>query len=92
MEGTCVFDPDCFATDLAEARPRLAACPFGAGPRNCIGEFFARVEMQIHLMVIARDLRLRLEDPQPAEFVAGMNLVSRRDFIVFPELKAPLGS
>jgi cytochrome P450 len=83
------FDPDRFDPAAADAQPRLATCPFGAGPRNCIGEFFARVEMQIHLMVIARELRLRLDDPEPAEFVAGMNLVSRHDFIMFPELKAP---
>jgi cytochrome P450 len=85
------FDPDRFAPALADARPRLATCPFGAGPRNCMGESFARVEMQIHLMVIARELRLRLEDPEPKDFVAGMNLVSSSDFIMFPEFKAPVG-
>jgi cytochrome P450 len=89
-QGPGEFDPDRFAPVLADARPRLATCPFGAGPRNCIGESFARVEMQIHLMVIARELRLRLEDPEPKDFVAGMNLVSRSDFIMFPELKAPV--
>ena len=30
-------------------RSRLAMCPFGAGPRNCIGEFLAQLEMQTHL-------------------------------------------
>jgi cytochrome P450 len=38
---------------------KLALCPFGSGPRKCIGELFARVEIQIHLMMFAKELRLR---------------------------------
>ena len=79
------FDPERF--NSGADRPSLAACPFGAGPRNCIGEFFARTEMQIHLMLIAKDLRLRYDDTKPAEMAAGMNLLSRKDFIMAPELK-----
>ena len=83
------FDPDRFSTELAEQRPRLSMCPFSVGPRNCIGEFFARVEMQIHIMLIARELRLRHDHPEPAEFSAGVNLLSRHHFIMQPQLRAP---
>jgi cytochrome P450 len=83
------FDPERFAGEESGERPRLSMCPFGAGPRNCIGEFFARVEMQIHMIVIARELRLRHEAAQPAGFVAGVNLLSRDNFLMRPELRSP---
>jgi len=82
------FEPDRFMSDAAEERPRLAMCPFGAGPRNCIGEFMARIEMQTHLMMVARELRLRRDDKGPAEMVAGTNLLSRHDFMMIPEFRA----
>jgi cytochrome P450 len=61
--------------------------PFSAGPRNCIGEFLARVEMQQHLMTMVPNLRLRYDLDQSPEIAAGVNLLSRHDFIMAPELK-----
>jgi cytochrome P450 len=81
------FDPERFGGE-DPAQPRLAMCPFGAGPRNCIGEFFARVEMQIHVLLIAARLRLRNDHDRGAEVVAGVNLLSRHHFIMRPELHA----
>jgi cytochrome P450 len=83
------FDPDRFSDDSSPEQHRLSMCPFGAGPRNCIGEFFARVEMEIHVMLIARELRLCYPEPKPPEFVAGVNLLSRHHFIMQPQLRAP---
>lgn len=80
------FDPDRVAEGGAERAP-LSACPFGAGPRNCIGEFLARTEMQVQLMTVGRELHLRYEDPRPAEVVAGMNLLSKNDFLMSPQLR-----
>jgi cytochrome P450 len=82
------FDPGRFAGIEAETRHRLATCPFGAGPRNCIGEFFARVEMQIHLILVARVLRLRNDDHRTPEKIAGLNLLSRDSFMMTPEFRA----
>ena len=84
------FDPERFRS--SEQQSRLSMCPFGAGPRNCIGEFFARVEMQVHLMLIAAELRLRYDDARPPETVAGVNLLSRRHFIMQPQLRTPAPS
>jgi hypothetical protein len=52
----------------------------------------ARIEMQTHVMIIARELRLRRDQSRPAEMVAGTNLLSRHDIVMFPELKAPVAA
>jgi cytochrome P450 len=81
------FNPDRFRPEDSKRRHRLATIPFSSGPRNCIGEHFARVEMQIHLMTIARCLRLRYIPTKPIELDAGVNLRSKYDFIMYPEAK-----
>jgi cytochrome P450 len=82
-----VFDPDRFRPGSEKQRHRLATIPFSVGPRNCIGQTFARVEMQIHLQTMAKSLRLRYEQSRPLELEAGINLRSKCDFIMSPELK-----
>jgi cytochrome P450 len=68
-------------------RPELAFCPFGAGPRKCIGDSFARVEIQMHLMMIARRLRFGACDTIRPEFATGLNLLSKQDFVMLPEIR-----
>jgi len=85
------FEPERFDPGRGKEleRSRLSMCPFGAGPRNCIGEYFARVEIQVHLLLIASALRLQYDDPRPAETAAGVNLLSRWHFIMQPKLRNP---
>jgi hypothetical protein len=45
------------------------------------------MEMQIHLMTIAKSLRLRYIPSRPIELEADVNLRSRYDFIMYPEAK-----
>ncbi len=86
------FHPERFASVPPQNRPTLAMLPFSAGPRKCIGEFLARIEMQIHLMTIAEHLRLRWVGGNPVEFDVGVNLRSQHNFIMAPEIKAPTSS
>ncbi len=43
--------------------------------------------MQIHLITIAKQLRLRSADGNRVELDAGVNLRNRYDFIMTPEIK-----
>jgi cytochrome P450 len=90
-EATNDFDPDRMNHEKAIGRHELSLCPFGAGPRNCIGELFARVEIQIHLMMVARELWLRYDHQKQPEITTGMNLLSKHDFIMRPELRGRMG-
>jgi cytochrome P450 len=81
------FDPDRFESAQSQNQPALAMLPFSVGPRNCIGEHLARMEMQIHVMMIAKRLRLKYVPDRAPTLAAGVNLLSAHDFVMTPELK-----
>jgi cytochrome P450 len=70
------FNPDRFSPGQSRDRHELAMLPFSVGPRSCIGELLARFEMQIHLITVARKLRLRYVQDKPLELDIGINLRS----------------
>ena len=54
------FDPDRFAEGRDKDRPAYAYLPFGGGPRLCIGNQFALMEMQILLTFFVRTFDFEL--------------------------------
>lgn len=56
------FEPERFEEDRSKERPRLAYFPFGSGPRGCVGESFAMMEMQLVISHIAQAFHLQ-QDP-----------------------------
>jgi len=72
------FDPGRFAEENIKDQHKQAYIPFSAGPRRCIGDFFATVEMQMHFGLMARRFRLQLQDDKPLELEPAVNLRNKQ--------------
>jgi cytochrome P450 len=59
------FDPDRWTPAFKAALPPFAYCPFGGGPRRCIGESFAWMELVLVTAAIAQRWKLRLVPGHP---------------------------
>jgi cytochrome P450 len=64
------FNPDRFSPEGKTMRAKFSYFPFGAGPRQCIGESFAWMEGVLILATLAQKWKLRLVpvhrvEPQP---------------------------
>lgn len=76
------FDPERFSDEQIKLRHKQAFIPFSAGPRRCIGDFFAIVEMQIHMGMMAREFRLVHVPDKPLELVPDVNLRTRHGIMM----------
>jgi len=59
------FDPDRWTPEFRAALPKFAYFPFGGGPRQCIGESFAWMELILLVATISQQYRLRLVPGHP---------------------------
>jgi cytochrome P450 len=69
------FDPDRWTPAFRAGLPKFAYFPFGGGPRQCIGESFAWMELVLLVATIAQQWQLRLVPGHP---VAPQPLVTLR--------------
>jgi cytochrome P450 len=59
------FDPDRWTPGFRASLPRFAYFPFGGGPRQCIGESFAWMELVLVLATVAQQWSLALVSGHP---------------------------
>jgi len=81
------FDPDRFLPEASAARNRFAYLPFGLGPRACIGEHLALVEMHTHVATLARRFELQLVAGQAVELEPQVNLRTRHSLSMIPRVR-----
>jgi cytochrome P450 len=58
------FDPDRFTPEQEKERARMSYFPFGGGPRLCIGNNFALMEMTLALAALVQKFRVDLDSGQ----------------------------
>jgi cytochrome P450 len=59
------FDPERFTAERSAGRHRTAYLPFAVGPRKCIGDTFAMLEMQMIVAMAVQRFRLKLAPGLP---------------------------
>ncbi len=76
------FRPERFASVDVEERHRFAYIPFSVGPRHCIGENVAMLEMLVHLQTMSRRFNLTRVDASPPDMEAQINLRLRSNLLM----------
>ena len=80
--------PTVFSPKRVKAANRFAYLPFGLGPRACIGEHLALVEMHTHIATLARRFDLELVPGQTIELEPQVNLRTRHPLRMIPRLRS----
>lgn len=72
------FIPERWENDFEKSLPRCAYFPFGAGPRRCIGDGFAKSEVPLLLAAIAQQYRVDLVPEHPVLLSPTLTLRPRK--------------
>ena len=86
------FDPERFSPERSADRPKFVYLPFGAGPRQCIGNHFALIEAHIVVTTLAQRFRLRLVPHHPVEPWPLITLRPRFGMPMFIEPRAAMSA
>jgi len=76
------FNPDRFLPQAIADRPKFAFLPFGAGPRFCIGNNFALIEMQLTIAYLCQHFDFQRSDAKEINIKPMVTLRMERDLIM----------
>lgn len=76
------FRPDRWTEEFTNSLPKYAYFPFGGGPRACIGNYFAMMEVVLLLATIGQRFRFSLVREQDVELLPAMSLRPKGDINV----------
>jgi cytochrome P450 len=71
------FQPDRWTDEFVNQLPKYAYFPFGGGPRACIGNYFAMMEIVLLLATIGQRYRFSLVPEHPVSLLPAMSLRPR---------------
>jgi cytochrome P450 len=83
------FDPDRWTPAFKAALPRFAYFPFGGGPRQCIGESFAWMELVLVVATLAQRWRFELVPGHPVVPYAAVTLRPKHGMKMIPIARQP---
>src|SRR5262245_882807 len=83
------FDPDRWTPEFKAALPRFAYFPFGGGPRQCIGESFAWMELVLLVATLAQQWRFELVPGHPVVPQAAVTLRPKYGMRMTPNARPP---
>ncbi len=84
------FQPERWTEEFANGLPKYAYFPFGGGPRFCIGNTFAMMEILFVLATIGQKFRLSLLPNHPVSLLPAMSLRPRDGIRVVVESRRSL--
>ena len=68
------FYPERWTEEFSNSLPKYAYFPFGGGPRACIGNYFAMMEIILVLATIGQRFRFSLQPDHPVTLLPAMSL------------------
>ena len=68
------FKPERWTEEFTSSLPKYAYFPFGGGPRVCIGNYFAMMEIVLLMATIGQRFRFSVEQQRPVELLPAMSL------------------